>query len=207
MRSSSFYKEFHLSQKLLVQELPNPTPTPLFQVLTHGPPRNSFWRWDSAKAAITQSVAAKNIETLIEKMLRLWWRRNSNGASANVDGNLINWSLAQEMEIHGQICLISFRKINSWKAFHKKCLYLHTCVLVYVKDKLSYHRYNSSATLVANSEGDVGTWLLPPRSKRWSLPWILLMPSAKRFLWYCSSSQRFPELSSACYDQGVFVWN
>ena len=140
MRSSGFYKEFHLSQKLLVQELPNPTPTPLFQVLTHGPPRNSFWRWDSAKAAITQSVAAKNIETLIEKMLRLWWRRNSNGASANVDGNLINWPLAQEMGIHGwtgHLYLISFRRRISWKAFHKKiCI----CILAYLfMSRINFH--------------------------------------------------------------------
>ena len=40
----------------------------------------------------------------------------------------------------GHLCLISFKEEFLEKPSIKKCLYLHTCVLVYVKDKLSYHR-------------------------------------------------------------------
>ena len=43
-------------------------------------------------------------------------------------------------------------------------MYLHTCVLVYVKDKLSYHRYNSCAILVVSS----------PLNQQFS--WLMLNP-------------------------------
>ena len=99
-----------------------------------------FWPTDPQGIHFDGGTQPKlpQLSRLLPKILRLWSRKcwDFDGGEIPTDPAPMSMETWLTGRLHkkwksmgGHLCLISFRRRISWKAFHKKCLYLHTCVV------------------------------------------------------------------------------